>query len=953
MTVVRGDNHARSDEDDRRDIAGNVVASLLGYVRRALGDDAAAEVLRRAGERLSIEELLDDARWYAEDRLIALVEAATELTKDPDLGRRAGEELMRTTQAKGIDSFMIAAGSPERALENVIHFGSKMAQGRVLTPVSVNDGEVIVRGTYDGMSPHPFICGFGPGFWSMVPSLFGSHGTVVEDECQRRGDPACLYRIRWESGQETPQAEIIEESAAAESLIGAFERLQATASELAQAETLEGVLERIVIAADRALVAPRFVAAIRTENDRVIVAGHGMRHEQAHDCATRLLEDPDDLTYGKAILAPLTSKHGDFGLLAALVPEDARPGPVDERLLSAYAGHAAAVLDAVVARQQAERNDAISRGLLHLAQLLAAVQSPSEVCARVVEVMPGMLDADVASFWRWDPMRRTLELAAHHGNNIEHTRLTEDDVHGLAGLDTSRVHVVLDIDSVVAPKLGDDMRRAGVVQAVIAPVSARNAFLGLVTAGFPERRLIDEDFTTRLHGLADLAATALDNALLVERMRHQSLHDALTGLPNRPLIEDRVYQAIRRAERTGTTLALMFIDLDRFKNVNDTLGHTAGDALIQKAAGRLAEAVRAEDTLARMGGDEFVLLLPSADEAAAVRVAEKVVNSLRQPFDLEGRQLYISCSIGVSLWPAHGLDYEHLLLHADAAMYEAKARGRNTYAVHSGMTMRRRELLDLEHRLHTAIEQGELAVLYQPQVELVTSRVRGVEALIRWDHPDLGRLTPDRFLHLAEESGVITQIDAWVREQALAQARQWIEAGSPLRMSLNLSTADLRRSALVGELADSINAARVPFDLVEIEITDRVALGEDDLRPALDELASLGVRLAVDDFGVGSSVIGRLQHGPFDTLKIDRSLISEIDADTRQAAILQALVTMAHELGLEVVAEGVENDAQADVVRAFGCELAQGYWFSKPVDVDTIDGMLQAAPMATGAPPGT
>jgi diguanylate cyclase len=230
-------------------------------------------------------------------------------------------------------------------------------------------------------------------------------------------------------------------------------------------------------------------------------------------------------------------------------------------------------------------------------------------------------------------------------------------------------------------------------------------------------------------------------------------------------------------------------------------------------------------------------------------------------------------------------------------------------------------------------------------------RVAGVEALVRWDHPELGRLTPDRFLHLAEESGVITRIDAWVRGHAFAQAKLWADAGTPTRVSVNLSAADLRRADLVGELDATIANARIEPSTIELEITEHVALGEEDLRPILESLATLGVRLAVDDFGVGSSVLGRLQHGPFDTLKIDRSLVSQIDEDPRQAAILQALVTLGRELGLTIVAEGVETAAQADVVRRFGCDLPQGYLFGRPAAAPAIDALLQRS--LTGAPQGT
>ncbi|HEX7166771.1 MAG TPA: EAL domain-containing protein [Acidimicrobiales bacterium] len=921
-----------------RDIAGTVVASLVRYVDRACGPGGVALLRDLAAEPLDVDALLDDSRWYTTARVVALADAAVVVTGDPGVGRRAGEELLRTTQARGIDSFIRAAGSPEAALVNLVAFGSKMSRGRSIEPLDVGDREVVLRAWYDGVEPHPFICSFGPGFWAGVPSLFGATGTAVEERCQGRGDDWCIYRVRWDVAADVEAHEAAQESAAGNGLVAGFERLQATASELARADTVETVLDRIVEGADRAIVAPIFVAAVRVDSGPVDVSATGLDRAEAEDCALRLLADPSDRAYGLPVVAPLASHRGEYGLLAALLPPGAVLGETDQRLLAAYAGHATAALEAVMARGLAERNHAVSQGLLDLATTLAAVASPKDVCEHVADAVPAMTGCALATVWRWSATHRVLELVAHRGQPIQHTRLTTDDVGSLGGLETSRRTLLLDVDTVAKAKLADDMHHAGIVQAAIVPIAARGEFLGIVTAGFVERRRTDDaDLFQRLHGLADLAATALDNALLVERMRHQALHDALTGLPNRPLIEDRVHQAIRAARRTNGGLTLMFVDLDRFKNVNDTLGHTAGDALIRQAAARLSAAVRSEDTLARMGGDEFVLLLPgTSDRDAAEGVAEKLIGSLREPFHIDGRQLYISCSVGIASWPDHGEDYEHLLLHADAAMYEAKARGRNTFAFHSGATWRRRELLDLENRLHTALEGDELLVLYQPQLDLATGGVVAVEALVRWDHPDLGRLAPDRFLHLAEESGVITRIDAWVRERALADMRGWLDEGVDLRVSMNLSTADLRRPELLADLTRAIDEARVPIGLVEVEITDRVALGDDDLRPMLDALAGLGLRLAVDDFGVGSSVIGRLQHRPFHTLKIDRSLVRELGREPRQGAIVHALVTMSRELGLSVVAEGVETEEQADILRGYGCPYAQGFWFSPPIDAAAV-----------------
>ncbi len=361
-------------------------------------------------------------------------------------------------------------------------------------------------------------------------------------------------------------------------------------------------------------------------------------------------------------------------------------------------------------------------------------------------------------------------------------------------------------------------------------------------------------------------------------MQHESLHDRLTGLFNRALAEDRGRLAFALAARSGKSVGLLFVDLDRFKIVNDTLGHNAGDDLICQVARRMVDCMRATDTLARLGGDEFVVVLPEVSGVeVAVEVADRLIEVLRRPFKVMGHELFISCSVGVACSPGDGLDYQSLMLHADGAMYAAEANGRNAFAVQApGLQEPRRRQLDLESQLHKAVENDELRVLYQPQMDLTTMRMVGVEALVRWQHPTLGLLGPDRFLPLAEESGMIVAIDAWVRRTAFRQAAAWSRECNPRR-------------------------------------------------------------LAIDDFGTGTSVLGRLHSSPVDTLKIDRSFVRAMAEDTPEAPLVRAIIALAHSLNLIVVAEGVETVAQARVLRRYGCEMAQGFLYSRPVCAQDID----------------
>jgi diguanylate cyclase (GGDEF)-like protein len=406
-------------------------------------------------------------------------------------------------------------------------------------------------------------------------------------------------------------------------------------------------------------------------------------------------------------------------------------------------------------------------------------------------------------------------------------------------------------------------------------------------------------------------------------------------------MEDRATQALRLAQRNGTKTALLFIDLDRFKNVNDTLGHSAGDDLIRQVGRRLTRCIRSSDTLARLGGDEFVVLAPEvADRQRAGELAERVIETLKAPFIVDGNELFISCSIGIATAPDDGTTYGDLLQHADAAMYEAKAQGRSTFALnsHTGVVPKR-QLLQLESALHKAVDNGELRVLYQPQVDLSTEEIIGVEALVRWNHPTIGLVGPDMFIPVAEESGLIVSIDKWVRNEAFAQAARWIAEGRPLRVAVNLSSREVRNRALADDIGASLEHHGVRPDLIELEITDRVVMSEEDLPARLRTLKKLGVRLAIDDFGTGNSVLGRLQSCPIDTLKIDKSFVKEIAGPPGAAPVVAALVAMAHRLELELVAEGVETQVQAAALRGLGCHLAQGYYFSRPItaaDIDTL-----------------
>jgi diguanylate cyclase (GGDEF)-like protein len=417
------------------------------------------------------------------------------------------------------------------------------------------------------------------------------------------------------------------------------------------------------------------------------------------------------------------------------------------------------------------------------------------------------------------------------------------------------------------------------------------------------------------------------------KIRALADHDALTGLPNRRLFKDRVRMAIGQARRHRRQPSVLFLDLDRFKLVNDSLGHDVGDLLLKKVGERLAGAVRETDTVARLGGDEFTILLPDAGQATDVaRAAEKILATLRRPFDLEEREVYITPSVGIAIFPEDGEDVDALIKNADTAMYRAKEAGRDNYQLYTAaMNAQALERLGLESRLRKALENAELEIHYQPVVSIRGGQVHGVEALLRWRHPERGLVSPADFIPIAEATGLIVPIGAWVLSQACAQARLWErETGlPPLSMAVNLSARQLQQSDVVSQVEAALRQSGLDAGKLELEITESSAIQSPEAAiRTLQELRKLGVRISLDDFGVGYSSLTYVRRLPIDTVKVDRSFVRDVCTDPADAAIVSAVIEMSHLLGFSVVAEGVESEEQLDWLRARGCDRLQGYYFS-------------------------
>ncbi len=419
------------------------------------------------------------------------------------------------------------------------------------------------------------------------------------------------------------------------------------------------------------------------------------------------------------------------------------------------------------------------------------------------------------------------------------------------------------------------------------------------------------------------------------KMYHLAQHDGLTDLPNRMLLDDRLAQAITLCHRNQQKLAVLFLDLDRFKHINDTLGHDFGDRVLRNAAQRLLQCVRSSDTVSRQGGDEFVIVLSEiAHSQDAEGCAAKILSALSVPVRIDEHDLYITASIGIATYPDDGNDAETLLKHADLAMYHAKANGFNTFQFFEpGMNARAAERHLLENGLRHAIEREQFVLHYQSKINLATGAIVGVEALVRWCHPERGLILPGQFLAIAEESGLIVPIGRWVMTECCNRARAWRDAGlPPIRMAINISAVELRTKGFVSGVRAMLTQAKLEPSDLELELTETFLLQNADSTAAvLEALKDVGVRLALDDFGTGYASLSHLRRFPIDTLKIDRSFVRDIAMDSDDASIVRAVIGMGKSLDMQVVAEGVETSEQFDFLRQQGCPEGQGYYFSEPI----------------------
>jgi diguanylate cyclase (GGDEF)-like protein len=921
--------------------SGAVVRTVLRYVRERGGEEAVDAVLERSGLAVAIEHPSDEPPWISYEARIRLYEATVHVLGEPDAMFHIGASSLRQSPSPALVLLLRALGSPHDVFAQLSRAVPKFITTSTLRLLEAGDGRALVDyRLHDGYEHSRLDCAYAQGMFSVVPEIFGlPPATIGHDRCQSDGHPSCRYEIVWKPRPRAPWRRRRARRVALEGEVRALREqltsLQSAGSDLARSEDLESVLQRVADRAASAVVAQGYLLAVDDPyGGPPRVHSAGMSPEHAAALAPRLLAGEDLGPF--AVVVDVASTRRRHGRLAAIDPAGPTGWAVERPLLAAYAGHAAAALDTMIALEGARKGEERANGLLRLATSLVRTQRAAEVAQIIAEALPDIVGSSRGSVLLWDEAAGDLYAAAATGFSaveqemLAAVRISPERSPTLAAIrDDPRPRLVS--REAAEPFVRDLLDSTGGDRVAVTPMVADGRLLGLVTSGWTGAEDSAEyaDLVARLDGVASQAVAALLNAELVARVHHQSLHDALTELPNRELFARRAVLAAHGNVPVG----LLFCDLDRFKKVNDTLGHAAGDDLLRQVAVRLAACVRQADTVARLSGDEFAVLLPDVGGPAEVHeVADRIVEALARPFVVEGHELLVTASVGVA-FDGTGTDGSDALLRdADGAMYQAKRRGRNQVARLSAPAAHpSASTLSLEADLDAALRQDALSVAFQPIVELDSGDEVGREALVRWQHPTRGLLQPAAFVPLAESAGLVVALDLAVLRHALRAAGRWHAAGAARSVAVNLSGPTLADPRLPGVVRDLLAETGLRTSALHLEVTEN-AVGEDvdAVEERLHQLKAMGVRLSLDDFGTGQSSIGWLRRFPVDRVKIDRSFVADIETDRSARALVDGIVALGAGLGLEILAEGIETEEQRRLVAAAGCRLGQGYLFGRP-----------------------
>jgi diguanylate cyclase (GGDEF)-like protein len=922
-------------------VSGLFTMMLMACLEERVMPDAVVDLLQRAGETRSVDVLKEMGSWSSFDQFKRLLEETARLLGIEFL---VNGTFLTSESVKNVDMVetIRAFDSPGAVLRAGGGTNPLMPMRRY-EMTEIGQTEWTIREWFiDGFAPYREYCAFFAGQYAMIPMYLGlPAAVVVEEECQCRGDDACIFRVRWEEQDESASREEYHEMHS-QLLQARLDQLKQMITDVASNERYEDVLQGIVRSAKRAILASAAMMALEASagSPRKIYSD-GLANTEAESLASELLEGGAGRE--GVVVVEVISAHRRYGVLAI----DERGGIFGSQAqstLQTYAELAAAALDAAHAIEDARHQANTARVLLELSTSLAEVVGTEEMAAKVACAVPGVIDCDrVAVF---------LDDADWRGAGSGEFRLVAslgypDDAVAIL---RARSYLQAHSDTVAEHGIERSLESEfGSAAAVAAPITSSGVVIGHIVAGVTngaERLVVTERLAERLKGLAAQASIAISNARLVDQIRYQALHDPLTGLPNRGLILDRTEQMLARARRSNEASAVLFIDLDGFKGVNDTLGHAAGDELLRAVTARLVLAMRESDSVGRLGGDEFIVLVDgSTMDAGSELVAERLLEVLRAPFELEGLPhgpLSITASIGI----AAGLrrSATELLRDADIALYEAKTAGKDRFvAFQPEMHNVVQDRLLLEMDLRDALNSGQYFLAYQPIFNLRSGETTGVEALLRWRHPERGVVQPDAFVPVLEDSGMIVDVGRWVLQEACRQGARWHASGYRIDVSVNVSARQLETDQLVEDISCALDVSGFDARSLIVEITETAIMRDvSAVVPRLAALKALGIRIAIDDFGTGYSSLAYLQQFPVDTLKIDRSFISTMADSPESGALIRTLVQLGKTLGLETLAEGIEETTQYSQLERDQCDSGQGYLYARPLEPDAVEAFLSA-----------
>jgi diguanylate cyclase (GGDEF)-like protein len=924
-----------------KDFDGTYARGLMHLLSDLVGSSGIDKVLAAAGESRSLSDLTLETTWstYAQTR--ALLEAAAALLGGPEKLIPAGRRIIDHGSTDA--NLTIPTGeSPNSLFANISAVLSITSRIIEASAEQIGENDWRVSQTFGaGFESFEAFCAMQAGGYSIIPAIYGlPPAEVTEEQCSARGAPSCVFRVRWRAvDPATQQLRLLE--ARVRGLETWLDEFQQTVTNLVSSQDLREVLEQTFTAACRAVHAPVCVLALRR---LPMPAGGGVFSlgidaQAAEELAARLLtEDDEPETH---LIAEVSSARRIYGRIAA-VRTVGEFMPEQRRRLESYARLIAAALDSEFAIAEANRQSQGARALLELSTSLAQITTVEEVPEKLARAVPGVMGVDQVAVLMTSADRSHWTISATHGYPSDVDKALRRRKFPMPRMVHTGATIIRPGE--LPPSMGPLIGAGG---AMMVPIMVNEEWAGSIIAPIDEVTAsagIGREDEERLEGLAAQASTAIYNAMLLSQVRHQALHDPLTGLPNRALILDRAEQMLTRNRGAHHAAAALFIDLDGFKEVNDTFGHAAGDELLLTFAGRLEAVLRSSDTVGRLGGDEFVVLLEDTSTIKPEQVAERLLAVAREPFTISqarAGRLSVTASIGIA--SGNRANAGQLLRDADVALYDAKATGKNRFVIfreQMQISVHDRVLMQMD--LQNALRDDQFALFYQPCFDLSSGRVTGVEASARWSHPIRGQIDGAEFGPLLAENEALIDVGRWMFTNACKEVAGWHQKGLAVNLGLAVSSQQLHDASFLPDLAQVLDNSGLPAANLIIEVSEQaVRTDQKETLTQLESLHTLGVRIAVDGFGTGAFSLTSLRELPIDILKIDKTFVQGMSDSPESAALVRSLIQLSAALGLRAIGDGIEQKDHCVQLLHEGCNSGLGPFLSPPLPGPEVEAVLR------------